>query len=338
MLVNEADLQTETCALCGAAAALILRGHAGFKAPATFNIYHCENCETRFVAPMLPDPQVYELIYRNAGLVPGYDRYQRYREELAQASNPLDYLARQEDIYWSIAHLLSQAPGASLRILEVGSGLGYLTYALNKAGHYCDGIDISGEAVAAARRDFGEYYAVRDLAAMGAPAIGYDMVVATEVIEHVPDPHAMLAHMRRQLKPGGRIVLTTPNMELYSRRYAWHTDPAPVHFWWFSKASMRRLAWQAGMQVHFVDFHSYFGASQPDPSASKPQTFGADGSLVFRDRLANRLARRAVGRWPVLFKCLARLFITQRALGKMRNDLLGDSMSLCVVMRQPGNG
>ncbi|WP_395400053.1 class I SAM-dependent methyltransferase [Pseudoduganella sp. UC29_106] len=336
--MNEANLQTEVCGLCGAASDLVLRDHWGFKAPTTFNIFHCVNCDTRFAAPMQVDSQVYDLIYRNAAQVPGYDRYARYRHQLTQASNPLSYLAQREDIYWSIAHVLAAQSRESLRILEVGSGLGYLTYALNRAGYQCDGIDISSEAVAAARREFGEFYSVRDLASMESVGEGYDVVIATELIEHVPDPQAMLGHMQRLLKPGGSVVLTTPDMELYSRRYAWHTDPAPVHFWWFSKTSLRRMAWQAGMEVRFVDFHHYFGVRRRPAVASKPQTFGADGAIVFRDSWLNGFARRCVARWPSVFKRLAQMYIAARALGKLRSDLYNDSMILCVVLRQPGRG
>ncbi len=329
---------TVNCGLCGFPAARIFDGHSGYIAPSTFDIYNCPNCETRFAFPMESDGKIYDLIYNNASKIPGYERYERYRRGLKSASSPLSYLAEQEDIYWSIAEALRQigmrpAHKANQRILEIGSGFGYLTYALNRAGYACYGIDISVEGVASARRDFGDFYEAKDLMEMTSDEGRFDLIIATELIEHVVNPSAIIEKAKKLLKPGGRILLTTPNKDLYSDRFVWHSDLPPVHLWWFSKTSLRRIGWQLGLSVTFVDFSKFYGRHiKPLYRSTKPQTFDEHGSVKFKDSLFNALARTLVARYPRIFMTMAKIFICKQIFGKAFSERYRDSLSLCVVM------
>lgn len=329
------------CRACSGVAECIFVGHPAFRAPATFDVYHCDSCDTRFAWPMQEDPSVYELIYGAAAAVPGYARYQRYAEHLRRHPDPLGFLAGREDVYWSIRKevaAIAADKSRPLRILEVGSGFGYLTYALNKAGHTCQGIDVSERAVTAARRAFGDYYSVSSgdraagLKAMSGGG-GFDVIVATEVIEHVVDPREFLATAAHALAPDGRIILTTPNKDLYSQRLAWHTDPAPVHFWWFSATSIRRLAWSLGMNARFTDFSAFYRrATGPFVGLSKPQTFDESGAVVHRDNLINTAARWLLARFPELFVPIGRMFVTRQARIKANDAACRFSLSLCAVL------
>lgn len=108
-----------TCPLCGAEALLSFPNHWGFQAPKQYDIYKCDNCETSFSNPLAVDIEIYDLIYRNAEKVPGYDRYDRYRDLLKSSSEPLAELSRIEDVYWAIAdsiNRLAAVQSGSLRI------------------------------------------------------------------------------------------------------------------------------------------------------------------------------------------------------------------------------
>lgn len=59
------------------------------------------------------------------------------------------------------------------------------------------------------------------------------VVVAQEVLEHLPDPHATIAEMHRVLRPGGLAYVQTPWM------LGWHSGPQD--FWRFSQEGMARL-------------------------------------------------------------------------------------------------
>lgn len=65
-----------------------------------------------------------------------------------------------------------------------------------------------------------------------------DLVLATETLEHVPEPAAFLAEARRALRPGGRIVLTVP----FAAR--WHY--IPHDYWRFTPSSLGKLLEGAG--------------------------------------------------------------------------------------------
>ncbi|MFZ2989920.1 class I SAM-dependent methyltransferase [Ideonella sp.] len=332
--------QTMRCGVCGNDAKLLFTGYPCFGGPGTFDVMDCGWCETRFAHPLAPSDAIYDLIYQNAHQIPGYDRYQRYATNLPKVEDPLAYMAKQEDVYWAVNEAvsrLSSKNGRPLRILEIGSGFGYLTFALRKRGHDCRGIDISQNAVAKAVADFGSFYQVADLMNYeDATHAGYDVIVATELIEHLVDPVSFLRKAGSLLRPGGSIVLTTPNKDLYSDKLAWHTDPAPVHLWWFSKTSLRKMAWDLRLDAQFIDFSEFYGNRVPAPmkGPSKPQTFSASGEVVYKDSVINTVARKLMAIQPGLFQTLGKIFVRKVAREKMRDGLYRESLSLCVMLHK----
>ena len=140
----------------------------------------------------------------------------------------------------------------------------------------------------------------------------------------------------RLLTPGGSLILTTPARELYPLDRAWHTDPPPVHLWWFSRTSLRHLAWRVGAHAKFIDSTPYYSRSQtPVLRATKSQYFNQQGEIVFRDTWVNNLARRLMRSIPSLTGAIGRTFIRQMRLQRHEQDLYGTSLSHCVVMTKP---
>lgn len=326
------------CRLCGGEARLAFAGHWGFQAPARFDLYECAECQTTFAEPLSVDTSLYERVYQLAERLPGYDRYLRYREQLVASADPLGDLCRQEDVYWGVREALGEIArerSQPLRVLEIGSGFGYLTYALRRAGHDCTGVDVSGTAVAAARAHFGDHYRVADLAQLVAANARADVVIATEVIEHLTDPKRFVAQAAELLEPDGALILTTPNRGIYPPQHAWDTDPPPIHLWWFSATSLRWLAWELGLSLSFVDFSGFYGRRRPAPRriATKPQSLDESGQVIFRDTHTKTLARRALRAAPQLFRLLGSAFLTSLWLRRSRAELFRESLSLCAVLR-----
>ncbi len=258
------EKNSHPCKLCGGQVKRRHSAQPGYREGMSFEVLHCAGCNTSFVNPMTVDPSLYDAIYSQIESIPGYDRYARYAKEVAEVKDPLGHLAEAEDVYWSIRASLEGLSPAS-RILEIGSGLGYMTYALRKAGFDATGMDISRVAVEGAKARFGPFYQEADLKDWSVQNAGaYDLVLMAELIEHVPDPSATLQMASKLLKPGGRMVVTTPNKSYYPRWVLWETDAPPIHLWWFSETSLHVLARLAGLQAHFVDF-SPFNLNHPDP-------------------------------------------------------------------------
>jgi SAM-dependent methyltransferase len=282
---------TSECKICGAPAHLKHRGQPGYMAPATFDVYECGVCDASFVTPLAVDGRVYDTIYTHAERLLGYGRYAFYARRVARSKTPLRYLAAQEDTYYPIADLLGPARATQRRrVLEVGTGLGYLTYALVRAGWDAVGLDISTESIGRARARYGDHYVAGDLATFAREHAGeFDAVIATEVIEHVPDPVAMLRDLKAALAPGGRAILTTPNKTFYPAGVVWETEAPPVHLWWLSESSMRFLGSRAELETRVFDYRALnardttLGRPVPNGRVTRKHMMDADGRPLARE-------------------------------------------------------
>lgn len=107
-------------------------------------------------------------------------------------------------------------------VLDVACGAGYAASMFLAAGarSYL-GVDINEEAVANATKKYRSTDAISFLADdacefRNVPEGAFDLVASFETIEHVQSPEAFLANIRRALKPGGLLVISTPNRLRYS--------------------------------------------------------------------------------------------------------------------------
>ena len=252
----------EECLLCKGEALLKPVQQKGYQEGSLFNIYHCKNCNTSFSLPRVDSADVYQLIYKQGKLVPGYNRYWKYYTEINQQENPLRYLENVEPEYWSISKSIQKTLGGKkdANILEIGSGLGYFVYALRKEGYInACGMEIAKEAVERANEKFGPYYIQADLFQYAEEHRNtYDIIYMSEVIEHIEDPLKFIKAAFSLLKKGGKLIMTTPNKSFYPDSAIWATDNPPVHCFWFSEESMKYIAAQFDSDVLFSDFTKYY--------------------------------------------------------------------------------
>ena len=98
-------------------------------------------------------------------------------------------------------------------IVDAGCGNGHFTKLLSNAGFDAVGMDASGKAIENARKLHPElkfFHGAVDRGSWPFEDAGFDAVLATEVIEHVYDVRHAFSEMRRIVRPGGYIILTTP--------------------------------------------------------------------------------------------------------------------------------
>lgn len=120
----------------------------------------------------------------------------------------------------TVSHFADKAlEGKPGRILEVGCGLGNVTYPLAQAGMTVTGIDIDLSSIEAAR---GRYQHPRisfecmDVA--DAYIDAFDVIVLTEVLEHVRLFHSFLHSITDRMSHGTGLILTVPNGSCWSER------------------------------------------------------------------------------------------------------------------------
>ncbi len=106
-------------------------------------------------------------------------------------------------------------PGQSggVKLLELGCGIGAISFPLSSLGYQVMGSDIDEKSIAAcnAKNRFPDArYVVADAETVD---LGeqFDIVVASEIFEHCPHPDLVLKTVDRHLVPGGTAVLTVPN-------------------------------------------------------------------------------------------------------------------------------
>ena len=112
--------------------------------------------------------------------------------------------------------ILQERPG---RMLDIGCGDGAFGRLFVGRGFQVHGVDLTRNLVALARSN-GLQALVHDVATSPLPYRGdaFDVVFAGEVIEHLVDTTAFLQDIRRVLRPGGVLVLTTPNLASFENR------------------------------------------------------------------------------------------------------------------------
>jgi SAM-dependent methyltransferase len=141
------------------------------------------------------------------------------------------------------------------KLLELGCAYGF--FLMEAARHF----DVTGIELAAEAAEHGQRAGLKVVQGTADEArlrqIGpVDVIVLFDVIEHLPEPRETLALCRRQLNPGGIMVITTGDFGSLVARLTgvkWRLMTPPQHLWFFTQESMRRLASSLGVTVEHVD-------------------------------------------------------------------------------------
>lgn len=311
------------CALCG--------GHGrrlhdelvdlDFAAPGAWSTRQCDDprCGLAWVDPQ---PRPAEL----ARLYDGYythDANGDLGSTIGGDANPFDSTGRvriakrilalllpwRRRAYRSDRYFLQDMPPG--KVLDVGCGSGGFLAAMARSGWAAYGVDFDEAAVAAAQQRPGLVVTSGALLDQSYPDDQFDAVVLSNVIEHVPDPLEVAAECRRILRPGGRLVMITPNTDALGHRHFgadWRGLEPPRHLFLFNGSSIGRLARRAGFST--IDVFSSPGdreanlfmveaSQQHRVRRGLPKLPVVAAALARRERLLDVLGRR-VGEWIVL--------------------------------------
>jgi len=138
------------------------------------------------------------------------------------------------------------------RLLDFGCGSGSFLQRMQRRGWDVLGVDISAVVVQRIRRELGLPALAGSLWHPELPTAGFDLITMWQSLEHVHRPLEILRRACELTAPGGRLIVSVPNIESGPFRWfgsAWFALELPRHLTHFSAGSLRRMVELAGFRV-----------------------------------------------------------------------------------------
>lgn len=261
------------CFLCGRTGTPLYEGLEDrlFSAPGSWNIVQCPgpDCGVAWLNPMPLEEEIgkaYATYYTHpsnngpARLNLGFRAYLFLRDgylgrrygypstRLQRLLSPAIRLRAGWKAEADFSVLQQPAPRSGMSLLDVGCGDGLALIRMRHLGWDVHGVDTDAQAVDRARQR-GLDVRFGTLSDQSYPDSTFDVVTMTHVIEHVHDPVALLRECRRILKPGGRLVVHTPNLQSLGHRLyreAWRGLEPPRHLHIFSLRNLPQVLERSG--------------------------------------------------------------------------------------------
>lgn len=141
------------------------------------------------------------------------------------------------------------------KILDIGCATGNFLNGMQEYGWTCFGIEPNDYAADYAKDRFGlqviKGYLTKDLF----PGGYFDIITLWDVFEHLPDPAVDLNMIRNILKPGGLLVITTPNADAWGRKLfgeSWVGWDVPRHYHIFSPGTIKDMLQKSNFRVQEI--------------------------------------------------------------------------------------
>jgi SAM-dependent methyltransferase len=231
-----------TCPACGGEATTWLTA-PGFEPADTarYEIARCASCGSGITQGPEPAPDAY-----SSGI---------YTPERPPRLPRLVGLRRKIGVLLPLRALRRSGVRPPAHVLDAGAGTGGLVAALAAKGYEAEGIDTSPRGENVRRASILEY-----------ETGNRDAVVLWHTLEHVADPHAVVARVASWLRPGGVVLVAAPNLGSLQARIAgreWFHLDLPRHRTHFTQAGLRACMRGAGIEPgrtwHLVPEHNFHG-------------------------------------------------------------------------------
>jgi SAM-dependent methyltransferase len=205
-----------------------------------FRVARCQSCGTHYLYPRLTE-EAMQLVYQD----PTY--YQGGRSGYADTS----YFDQEKALRATFKRLLRNLQTRGMTggdLLEVGCGYGYLLDEARSFFRHRVGTEFSPEAAAHARETGADVFlgGVDELPRDAK----FDCALAIQVIEHIYDPITFMTGLVSHVRPGGSVLLATPDIGGALRKAmgkSWPSFKVPEHVVYFDFDTLKRLMVGAGL-------------------------------------------------------------------------------------------
>ncbi len=220
------------CPVCGSAGATPVIARKGFR------YVRCDGCGAVYVDPM-PSAEEAKAFYQDPAYFSG-DAEIGYRDYAAMHRALAPHFRRR-------LRLLARWQPRRGRLLDVGCADGYFLELARAEGWEVAEVEVSERMAkeAARRLQVPVVTALEEL-----PPGAYDVLTLWEVVEHFPQPVVELRRLVERLRPGGLLMLSTPNAGHWQALHAperWTSYRLPAHLVLFTADSLRLGLEQAGL-------------------------------------------------------------------------------------------
>lgn len=195
----------------------------------------------------------------------------------------------------------AQGSGKDFRVLDAGAGDAPYK-------HLFDHVSYESADFGAIDKPYSDLTYSCELSAIPTEGARYDLVVLTQVLEHIPDPVKILREMNRVLKPGGQLWASAPLF------YVEHE--VPFDFFRYTQFGWRHLASEAGFRVQDIQWLE-----------------GYLGTLSYQLGMAARVLPRRYLLTRIVFGLLARRYARRDVIAPDRSR--GMPKNYRVVLREP---
>jgi len=136
-------------------------------------------------------------------------------------------------------------------LLDIGPNIGTCLALARERGFRVHGIEINADAARYCREVRGLDVIAGTLEPGTYPAGRFDVVLMGDVIEHLLSPSALMGTVARILRPGGAVLISTPDISGWAARLL---QVKPVeHLYYFDRSTLERLVRSAGLEVVAVE-------------------------------------------------------------------------------------
>lgn len=157
----------------------------------TFGHYRCDSCTAVYVSPV-PSDSVFAKMYAK----PAY-----------------------HDVFYSLVDVCTNNPSAEIlksfsgvksKVLDYGCGAGHFLAAIQNMGYQATGVEFDNESAASAARNTGcQVFTFANFFSFS-PPMKFDVIHLGDVLEHVPDPVALLNNLRSHMQVGSLMYIEGP--------------------------------------------------------------------------------------------------------------------------------